>query len=185
MQTIIDWGDTWKYHIGESEPPSNWRYIDFDDTDWLEGPSGFGYGDEDDSTIVEGAISLYIRKSFELDNIDNIQQALLHVDYDDGFVAYINGIEIARANINGNPPLFNQTAITYKEAQMYQGGFPEKFVIDDIQTLLKSGKNVISIQVHNNDINSSDLTIIPFLTLKFTSHPTEFTNGVSSYLGIG
>ena len=34
----------------------------------------------------------------------------LHVDYDDAFVAYLNGIEIARENINGESPIvYNQT----------------------------------------------------------------------------
>jgi hypothetical protein len=41
------------------------------------------------------------------------------MDYDDAFVAYINGIEVARANINGSPPAYNSTAISDTEAQLF------------------------------------------------------------------
>ena len=37
-------GDIWKYHKGAENPPKEWKTIDFDDSEWLEGPSGLGYG---------------------------------------------------------------------------------------------------------------------------------------------
>ena len=65
------------------------------DTNWLTGKSGFGYGDDDDSTEVTGVMSIFIRKSFQITNLQNINKVLLHIDYDDAFVAYLNGIEFA------------------------------------------------------------------------------------------
>ncbi|HJX72376.1 MAG TPA: lamin tail domain-containing protein, partial [Bacteroidales bacterium] len=101
-ETIIDWGDTWKYIVPGSEPPAAWRNTGFDDSAWNSGKSGFGYGDNDDSTVLSQTLSVFIRKSFIMDDVSTCKKALLHIDYDDGFVAYLNGHEIARGNI-GTP----------------------------------------------------------------------------------
>ncbi|MCD6597030.1 MAG: CotH kinase family protein, partial [Bacteroidales bacterium] len=93
---------------------------------------------------------------------------ILDIDYDDGFVAYLNGVEIARANINGVPPLFNSGTIQDHEAKMYAGGVPDRFIIDN-QVVLINGDNVLSVQAHNISNSSSDLTLIPFLSAIFST----------------
>ncbi len=143
--------------------------INYNDNSWLEGSSGFGYSDGDDNNIfLNGTLSVFIRKDFTISNINNIVSLILDIDYDDGFVAYINGFEVARANINGSPPAYNATANTDHEAQIYSGGYPDRFVIDNFQNILIEGTNTLSIQAHNVSDTSSDLSIIPFLTALFT-----------------
>ncbi len=183
-ETIITQGDVWRYRLGNSEPPINWRAIDFNDATWYSGSSGFGYGDGDDATVVPQVWSVFIRKSFTIEQPETIRQAWLHVDYDDGFVAYLNDVEIARANLGtpGDHPAYNQPASSYREAQMYQGGVPDKFELKNPASLFRSGKNVLAIQVHNNDISSSDLTIIPFLTLASTAALVVPGRGVAPFL---
>ncbi|MCK5078056.1 MAG: lamin tail domain-containing protein, partial [Calditrichia bacterium] len=78
-ETVIDWGDIWKYRLGLSEPPTNWNTVEYDDLSWDEGPSGFGYGDEDDATEIAPIISVYVRKSFTISDTANIILAVLHV----------------------------------------------------------------------------------------------------------
>lgn len=172
-ETVISWGDMWAYRLGTSEPPSDWVQLNYDDSGWSRGPSGFGYGDGDDSTIVAPTNSLYLRKKFYVDDVSAIQLAQLHVDYDDAFVAYLNGVEIARANIGqpGIRPAYNDPANTPREALIYQGGLPEVFSIQAIQYLLQPGDNLLAIQVHNYGINSSDLSLIPFLSLGMRMTP--------------
>ncbi len=172
-ETVIDRGDMWKYRRGNSSIPSNWNSLNYDDSGWLSGPSGFGYADGDDATVITSTLSLYVRKVFAVNDVNNIAKVLLHIDYDDGFVAYLNGVEIARANIGvpGIPPSYNQTTNTDREAEIYQGGYPEKYDIDSIQTLLHEGENVLAIQVHNVNNTSSDLSLIPFLTLGMLEPP--------------
>lgn len=51
----------WKYFLGYSEPPSDWREITFNDASWNSGQGGIGYGDGDDSTVITPTISLYMR----------------------------------------------------------------------------------------------------------------------------
>ena len=90
---------------------------------WSQGASGFGYDDGDDATeIPNGTLSIYLRVSFEMSDLENLNSLILDVDYDDAFVAYINGTEVARENINGSPPAYNSEAIQLHEALMYTGG---------------------------------------------------------------
>ena len=166
-ETVINQGDEWRYFIGRTEPPENWMSVEFEDSEWLSGPSGFGYGDDDDATETRQTTSFYIRRSLTIDDIANIFRCLLQIDYDDAFVAYINGTEIARVNIPGTvgtPPPNYQTALESIEAKMYTGGNPEVFNITDFQSLLVPGENVLAIQVHNYNILDDDMTVIPFLT---------------------
>jgi hypothetical protein len=169
-RTIVNQGDNFKYLVPTNELNSEWKSLSFNDGTWSEGPSGFGYDDGDDATLIpQGSTSLYIRKKFTVDNLSDMASLILDIDYDDGFVAYINGVEIARANINGNPPSYQTTTIQDHEAQMYNGGIPERFSVDDFASILNEGENVIAIQAHNVSSNSSDFTIIPFLSAVFTS----------------
>ncbi len=170
-ETIINWGDNWRYFVPQEELPVNWRLPDFDDSGWDTGPSGFGYGDDDDATIIDPTMSVFIRKTFSVADLPEILDAVLHVDYDDGFVAYLNGQEIARANLGipGIIPAFDLPATNVIEPLIYQGGYPGAFTVDP--ALLSPDINVLAIEVHNFDITSSDLTLIPFFSLLFASPP--------------
>ena len=169
-RTLINEGDNFKYILPSSEPNSSWKSLNFNDANWSNGNAGFGYADGDDTTVIpNGTRSIYLRKKFSTTDIDNIASLILDIDYDDAFVAYLNGIEIARANINGNPPRYDAPTISDREAQLYQGGSPERYEISNFRSLLNEGENILSIQAHNVGANSSDFTIIPFLSAVFTA----------------
>ena len=174
-ETVIDWGDEWNYFYGTTNPPSDWLYPEFDDSYWLSGPSGFGYGDGDDATVVPAYMSIYVRKSFNVESTDNISRIILHVDYDDAFVAYLNGVEIARSNIGvpGVIPNYNEGAYEWHETVMFDGGYPEDFDIQFDSDLLLNENNILAIQVHNFNQTSSDMTLIPFLTLGMIEEPND------------
>ena len=172
-RTLINQGNEFKYLIPTSEPNSNWNSLSFDDSSWSSGFSGFGFADGDDATIIpNGTQSIYLRKTFTINNLASISSLILDMDYDDAFVAYINGNEVARANINGAPPAYNSGTITDHEAIIYSGGSPERFMITDFNTTLNEGENILTIQAHNISANSSDFTIIPFLSAIFSSQNT-------------
>ena len=138
-ETVIDWGDDWKYRLGTSEPPVSWKNLGYDDQSWLSGPSGFGFGDDDDSTITPTtANSVYIRKTFSVQDTSDIKMVVLHVDYDDAFVAYLNGVEIARANIGtvNVPPPYNESATDFTEPVIIYGGRPNTYIIQNYQSLI-------------------------------------------------
>ena len=165
--TIINWGDSWYYFPGTEEPPSNWNLPGFDNSGWETGPSGFGYGDGDDNTVLDPVMSVYIVRSFSVVVPERVKRLALHIDFDDAFVAYLNGIEFARENIGspGVPPAFYEGADNWREAEMYNGGSPRLFWVDSTISWLIPGENVIAIQVHNYNITSSDMSGIPFFTV--------------------
>lgn len=138
LETVIRDGDDWKYLLPEEQPSQEWRLLLFDDTAWDTGPSGFGYGDGDDATVVDTTVSVFIRKVFTVDDLDNINSLYLHVDYDDAFIAYLNDYEIARANIGQpwTPVSFDETADQNHEAVIYSGGSPELFTVHNFHDLL-------------------------------------------------
>ena len=174
-QTINHWemvvaaSDTWHYFPGKSEPPANWANTDFNAGSWSSGPGGIGYGDGDDGTTISAVPSVYLRINFNLTDTSNISSAILDVDYDDGFVAYLNGHEIARANIGtvGIKPLYTAYSPVDHEARLYSGGVPGRFMIRaaTFRKYIIEGTNVLAVQVHNFNSTSSDLSSNVFLSV--------------------
>ena len=88
------------------------------------------------------------------------------MDYDDGFVAYLNGVEIARDNIGttGVPVPFDEYAILHTEAKLINNLPPVNYPVENALSILNAGENVLAVQGHNTD-NSADLSLIPFFSL--------------------
>ena len=139
-------------------PTLGWTLEDFDASEWEVAPSGFGYGDRLDliGTVLDDMedsyVTVYLRHTFEIDNLAAISSMAFNMDYDDGFVAYINGVEVARRNVEGTPPAFNTTASTNHEST---GQF-EAIALLDVDSL-EEGENILAIQMHNTTWSSSDL----------------------------
>lgn len=158
-------GDTWRYFKGTTEPPAAWNTIGFLDTGWGSGPSGFGYGDGDDATVFSDMqnsyTTVYTRRLFDVPNPSTILGLEMEVDYDDGFVAYINGVEVARRNAaNGTPP-FNALATTSHEAAAGASGNPSETIdLNAFLGALVPGTNVIAVQGLNRALSSTDLSLI-------------------------
>ena len=99
---------------------------------------------------------------------------ILHIDYDDGFIAFINGEEIARDNVSGSFPALSTLANSNHEAVIYQGGLPSEYAINNWQDILVQGWNVIAIQIHNVSESSSDMTVIPFLSAEYVNAEDDY-----------
>ena len=178
-ETIISANDAWQYIVPTTEPASSWRLPGTTLTGWLTGIGGIGFGDSDDGTTVGTCTSVYSRKTFTLTNPAEIERLVLFMDYDDGFVAYINGVEIARANIGtvGTNPAFNAFAASSHEALVYQGMATNMFEINlsALAGVLVTGENVLSIQTHNNSATSTDLTGNAYLAVGLNTTNTYFS----------
>ena len=163
--------DTWSYYIGDDQVPNSWNAQTFDETSWATGSGGFGYGDNDDNTTIAQTTSIFIRKEFNISSISSITSAILHADYDDGFVAYLNGTEIARGNMAGNPPAYDALATDIREAELYQGGLPQEYMMEPAlwNSLITNGANTLAIQIHNRSATSSDMSSNFFLSLSINN----------------
>ncbi len=130
---------------------------------WESGPAGFGYGDGDDATEItdmQGEYErLYLARKFDGGNFPLDEPLVLTIRYDDAFVAWINGIEVARSpNLEGQ----------YDDAKVTDGHEAESaevFSIENPARFLNEGENLIAIEVHNVRESSSDLTADPELSI--------------------
>lgn len=164
---------------------------DFDDSTWLiasGAPGGVGF---ERSSGYEPIISLdvetlmyaknttcYVRIPFPLDGdpASAFTSLLLSVRYDDGYVAYLNGVEVGRTNAPGT--LRWNSAATDSHEAVYPG-FDDILDLSDRIDLLRQGDNLVAIQAMNNSITSSDFIISAVLEAK----RVETSGGDYPYLG--
>ncbi len=175
-QLPIPEGALWRYYKGRSTPPlqgtNQWYRPEFDDSGWGgPAPSGFGYGDGDDATVFSDMytnyLSVFTRIAFAVTNPTAITRLNLAADYDDGFIAYLNGVEIARRNLPAGPIAHDTAAIAYRDAS--RDGMndyscncspePKEFIEVD-PALLVAGTNILAVSGHNSSLGSSDFSLI-------------------------
>ncbi len=176
-ETVIIPGRQCHYLVPGSPLDPAWTTIGFDDSGWTTGTGGVGYGDDDDNTTIDPAISVYCRYNFTLSSPEIITHLLLDMDFDDAFVAYLNGVELARFNMGDSLSVtgWDQAADTLQEASVYQGLLPPRFTFaDSIINLLVSGNNTFALEVHNESISSSDLSSNPYLHARVEASGTYF-----------
>jgi hypothetical protein len=96
--------------------------------------------------------SLFFRKTFSISNPTEIGGLLINAKSDDGFIAWINGVEVARYNVTVQDPIYTSTAaISVAEPPAYAN-----YPLPDPRTYLVSGTNVLAIMGFNNTSGSSD-----------------------------
>jgi hypothetical protein len=172
-ETMVRANDYWKYFIGDSQAPGGWQNNGFDDGSWNTARGSFGFGDGDDSTVLDIRYSLYIRHNFTVSDIIAIDSLILDIDYDDAYVAYLNGTPISRSyNVNTDFPPYNYTPGIDREAMMYTGGQPSRVAVP--KSLLQNGENLIAIQGINVNPTSSDFSLAPFLQVKINAASTVY-----------
>ncbi|NCD34805.1 MAG: hypothetical protein EOL87_15485 [Spartobacteria bacterium] len=164
---------------GTYEPDSSWKTTGFDDSGWISGQTGVGYdkastyainlnlesGMFDESTRPPSFHnSAYIRVAFDVDDAAAVSQLALRMKYDDGFVAYINGNEVASANA--------PDSLSYQSSATAEHGGTSyvDYTLLNAGSYLQTGENVLAIQglcSPFNPFSSSgdpDFYIMPKLT---------------------
>ncbi len=162
-ETAINSNSIWKYEQATATSDTNWKKSNFVDAAWSSGTGGFGNADGDDNTVITPTNALYIRKSFMVIDTSKIVRALLHADYDDGFVAYINGIEVARSETMLSVPqpiAYNQLANFERKSKSNlsnDSNARESFYIDKtlLKKILVNGNNYLCIEIHNRTVSGS------------------------------
>ena len=144
---------------------------DFDDATWLSctgSPGGVGY---ERTSGFEEIISLdlqaqmyatnatfYVRIPFTIEagDLAKLTEMMLKVRYDDGFVAYLNGLEAARRNFDGAPAWDSHASASHQDSAAVVF---EHIDISEFISNLTPGDNVLAIQGMNSSSTSSDLLI--------------------------
>ncbi len=147
-QTVVDSGSEWNYQNSSTTPPLAWSDVGFDDGDWLSGRAELGFGDGTETTVIDNANwgrSAYFRHEFEVVNAESAEHLAVEVTADDGYVAYLNGVEIGRTRMPAGAPMANTLAIeaVWGEAERRA----DRVLVPT--SLLTNGTNVLAVEVHN------------------------------------
>ena len=146
---------------------------DFDDSGWLSGTGGVGYEgstgyeqyfdiDVRDQMYGRNA-SCYIRAAFTLtaEEVETTGGLSLRVRYDDGFVAYLNGVEVQRVLFDGTPSWDSESGANHSDLDAID---LEPFDLSAHVDKLCVGQNILAIHGLNAGAASSDFLISFALT---------------------
>ncbi len=149
-----------------------WYDPTFNAASWATGAAPLGMGFPNPGTNLQPLLfsrvpSLYVRKEFAVSAADAVRMdsLRLRIDYNDGFIAYINGKEAVRARM-GAAKMVNYADETAVTSRPGTGFGPAEFIIARASDFLVPGTNVIAIQVHNFSVDAKgDLKIDAALEL--------------------
>ena len=183
---VVQHTDTWRFHKGTNAPQAGWQTIadaSLDGT-WGSGPGGIGYADNANETslcqtlltdMLNRYTTLYLRRSFPISSApDPSLRLLLTMDWDDGFVAYLDGAEIQRAlapGAVGIEPAYTNVASGLHESSLGNSGPtpPTTYDLGPVGARLGPGTHVLAILGLNAATNSSDFIQIADLKLSGAS----------------
>jgi len=164
---IIKDTNIWQYYDQGSLDNKNWQSLNYSTTNWKSGAAPLGYNNQNSVTTTlnwgddssNKRPTYYFRRKFNLTNAPSEQQTYtFSYTVDDGCIIYINGTEVHRANMPEGTVTYS-TFSPSTDGQQVTGSF----TIDP--ALLRSGTNVIAVEVHNNNAPSTDIWWSGSLTL--------------------
>ncbi len=165
----------------------------FDDSAWISGTGGVGYerssGYEAYFTInlqaamynVNQTCCIRIPFTFSGDT-STFDSLTLNMRYDDGFVAWLNGTEIARAQFTGTPAWNSGANSIHDDGAAIVW---EEFDVSAYLGLLKQGQNLLAIQGLNSGASSSDLLFCAKLVASEIATPDTSGSGGAVYTYTG
>jgi hypothetical protein len=159
------------YSDGSTPDTTAWRQLGFDDSAWVTSQAAFYYendpgnptaysGNTDLTDMFGGYTCIFMRQTFVVTNVYDLAALQVAALSDDGFIAWINGQEVARFNMPAGDVPYNGTA---------SPALPEPIpwwtnTVSDLQSLLVPGVNVLAVQAFNASLSgSSDFMINPAL----------------------
>jgi hypothetical protein len=117
--------------------------------------------------------SAYVRARFSYDPASlPVDRLTLRMKYDDGFVAYLNGAEIARRNAPGaagTPPAYNAAATA--EHPNAQGAVFEDIDVSAYKHLLVGGTDANVLAIHGLNLAASDRDFLVLPELRAVTPP--------------
>jgi hypothetical protein len=170
---LVPAGSVWKYASSGVDFGAAWREADFDDSSWPAAAGELGYGDGTETSVIAKATpaanTVYFRLEFEVPKPGIFTGLFARLLRDDGAIVYLNGVELMRANMPEGPVTFATRASLQTEARDETKYFstPQK------RQLLKKGRNVLAVEVHQFAADDADLSF-DFELLAGASKPAAF-----------
>ena len=179
---LVSHADAWRYRSGDSPPQAGWQTLDDEvlDVSWESGPGGFGYASSSVETTDCGTLladmagaytTFYIRRNFTLETDPASDEHLfLRVDYDDGFVAWVNGLyAVGRNSPAGTGEPANSATASGGHESSRGNSSPQPAELIDLgpgTNWLGAGLHTLALMGLNQSAGSSDCILIADLYLE-------------------
>lgn len=173
-EILVDFGSVMVYKDNTDDPGigMNWTSSSFDDSRWDDGIYGVGYEDGSGAenllltNVPSGTISIYTRVEFDIAELSAVDNLFLGVDYDDGYIAWVNGTEVYRsASMPLDPPVWNSQPSLHESSNGAVPVYEWQDISFRALPVLEEGTNILAIGVWNESASSSDLVLAPRLTV--------------------
>ena len=181
--TLVSEGDACKLLVPTNNIGTTWRSLNYNDETWSDATTGIGYerssgyenligaGGDIEGQTYDTNSTAFIRIPFSIDSLKGLSSLTFRMKYDDGFIAYINGTEIASGNKPVSPAWNSDASTDHPDSQAIS------FVDTDLSTqaseIVQTGNNILAIHAMNGDTRSSDLLALPRLEAQFIIKPDE------------
>ncbi|MCX8157985.1 MAG: lamin tail domain-containing protein [Verrucomicrobiae bacterium] len=109
--------------------------------------------------------SAFLRLPFVVSPQQAVERLRLRLRYDDGFVAYLNGVEVARANA---PAVLDWNSAAVTNRTLPAARLEETFDLSAQAGLLVPGTNWLAIHAMNVSAQNGDFLMVPVLELQHT-----------------
>jgi uncharacterized repeat protein (TIGR01451 family) len=163
IEAMVPFGSSWKYLGNNGAQPGGWNTLAFIDAAWPTGNGEFGYGDGDEVTCVPSGgggtlcqptgnkdITTYFRKIINIPNPLAFTGFRFKVERDDGYVLYVNGVEVSRDNMPAG--IIAHTTVASADVN------DAVITVNVPNTTFAAGNNIIAVEVHNRAANNTDLS---------------------------
>ena len=135
------------------------------------------------------ARSIYTRATFDVADVAEALRVLVAADYDDGYAVWINDTEMFRSTqMPPGDPAWDTRATSHESSNQTE---PEYGELNDVTTaaqgVLRTGSNLLAVGVWNANPTSSDLLVVPRLSINTSldNCPNTFNPGQEDTDGDG
>ena len=171
---LIKAGAVFKYHKGTkdaSSPRSAWLAVDFDNSSWLRGKTPFFNNEKVDGGTELGDMqskysTVYLSRKFRVADPAVLGVGTLRVKADDGYVAWLNGVEIASLH---KPT----STLRYSSQATKSNREPINWHVTTLHNMSETsekGWNVLSVMLLNFRKSNSDA----YLDVRLSAKEREF-----------
>ena len=136
----------WKVYQNVDGAPTGWNTVSFDDSQWQSMKAA--------NIPVTEAVTTYIRKSFQIPNVDDYQVLNVRVKYAGGVAVYFNGNKVAVLNMDESFDHLTES-LTEHDPNTFS-----KFHIILGTAGIQQGENVIAFEIHRKMGGSSSDPVV-------------------------
>lgn len=160
QSTIFPSNAVWSY-LDTDTRPTGWP-SSHDASAWATGAAPLGYSNGVTTTVSYGGnasnkyITTYFNKVVNIPNVASYGSFTINLVRDDGAILYINGIEVVRSNMPNTSTIGHSTFASSVVNDGAQESEVHSFEIAPYY--LVNGDNVFSLELHQVNLTSSDLS---------------------------